>query len=47
MLGLNDRFKAKFLKKYAELAETVRDAARKYADEVRSGKYPGKEHGFK
>lgn len=47
MLGLNDRFKAKFLKKYAELADAVRDAVRKYADEVRSGKYPGKEHGFK
>jgi 3-methyl-2-oxobutanoate hydroxymethyltransferase len=46
MLGLNQDFAPKFLKKYAELASTVRDAARCFAEEVRAGRYPGKEHSF-
>ena len=46
MLGLNEGFAPKFLKRYAELSRTVRDAARRYADEVRSGRFPGPEHGF-
>ena len=46
MLGLNEDFAPKFLKKYAELADTVRDAARCFAEEVRAGRYPGKEHSF-
>jgi 3-methyl-2-oxobutanoate hydroxymethyltransferase len=46
MLGLNEVFAPKFLKKYADLAETVREAARRFAEDVRTGKYPGKEHSF-
>lgn len=46
MLGLNERFAPKFLRKYADLAKTVREAAASYAADVRAGKYPGKEHGF-
>jgi 3-methyl-2-oxobutanoate hydroxymethyltransferase len=46
MLGLNDRFHAKFVKRYAQLADTVRDAVRRYADDVRHGRYPGGEHSF-
>ncbi|MGH7646350.1 MAG: 3-methyl-2-oxobutanoate hydroxymethyltransferase [Gemmatimonadales bacterium] len=46
MLGLNDRFTAKFVKRYAALAEDVRDAARRFAAEVREGRYPGPEHSF-
>ena len=46
MLGLNDRFSPKFLKRYATLGETVRAAARRYADEVRAGEYPAGEHSF-
>jgi 3-methyl-2-oxobutanoate hydroxymethyltransferase len=46
MLGLNDRFSAKFVKKYAALAEDVREAVRLYAAEVREGRYPGPEHSF-
>jgi 3-methyl-2-oxobutanoate hydroxymethyltransferase len=44
MLGLNEGFAPKFLKKYAELAGTVREAAARYADDVQRGRYPGKEH---
>jgi len=44
LLGLNDGFEPKFLKKYANLAETVRDAVQRYGDEVRSGAYPDADH---
>jgi 3-methyl-2-oxobutanoate hydroxymethyltransferase len=46
LLGLNDRFTPKFLKKYADLAGTVRSAVATYADEVRGGTYPGPDHSF-
>ncbi len=46
MLGLNDRFTAKFVKRYAALAEDVREAVKLYAAEVREGRYPGPEHSF-
>lgn len=46
MLGLNDRFSAKFVKKYAALAEDVREAVRRFGDEVREGRYPDAAHSF-
>jgi 3-methyl-2-oxobutanoate hydroxymethyltransferase len=46
MLGLNEGFSPKFLKRFAELGEAVRDAVKSYATEVRKGTYPGKEHSF-
>ncbi|HEU4699895.1 MAG TPA: 3-methyl-2-oxobutanoate hydroxymethyltransferase [Gemmatimonadales bacterium] len=46
MLGLNDRFQPKFLRTFANLAATVREAARSYTDEVRAGRYPAPEHEF-
>ena len=46
MLGLNDRFSAKFVKRYADLAGAVRKAVGAFADDVRQGTYPGKEHSF-
>jgi 3-methyl-2-oxobutanoate hydroxymethyltransferase len=46
MLGLNERFSPKFLKKYANMAEDVRRAARDFASDVRGGLYPDKEHSF-
>src|SRR5437870_5014111 len=44
MLGLNEGFNPKFLKRYAALAEDVREAVRRFAAEVREGRYPGAEH---
>jgi 3-methyl-2-oxobutanoate hydroxymethyltransferase len=44
LLGLNDGFAPKFLKKYANLADSAREALSKYAAEVRSGEYPDAEH---
>jgi 3-methyl-2-oxobutanoate hydroxymethyltransferase len=46
MLGLNEGFAPKFLKTYADLAGMVRSAVRAFADDVRQGRYPGKEHSF-
>lgn len=46
MLGLNDLFNPKFLKRFAELGEAVRSAVRTYASDVRDGRYPGSEHSF-
>ena len=46
LLGLTDRFSPKFLKRYASMADDVRNAVRAFGDEVRSGKYPDDEHSF-
>ena len=46
LLGLNDAFTPKFLKKYAELAAEVRRAVGAFASDVRSGSYPDSQHSF-
>jgi 3-methyl-2-oxobutanoate hydroxymethyltransferase len=46
LLGLNDRFQPKFLKRYASLADEVRGAVGRFRDDVRGGRYPGAEHAF-
>jgi 3-methyl-2-oxobutanoate hydroxymethyltransferase len=46
LLGLNDQFQPKFLKRYASLAGNVRDAVSRYADDVRARRYPDAEHSF-
>lgn len=46
LLGLDDSFKPKFVKRFAELADTVRDAVSDYAREVRSREFPAREHSF-
>ena len=40
MLGLFDQFVPSFVKQYANLSQTVMDAAGAYADDVRSGRFP-------
>jgi 3-methyl-2-oxobutanoate hydroxymethyltransferase len=46
VLGLNDTFQPKFLKRYAEMAEEVRQAVGTWARDVRSGTYPDADHSF-
>lgn len=46
LLGLTDRFTPKYLKRYAQMADDVRNAVRRFGDEVRGGEYPDAEHGF-
>lgn len=47
MLGLFSDFKPKFVKRYADLGTAATQAAAAYADEVRSGAFPGPEHTFR
>ncbi len=44
MLGLFDEFVPSFVKQYARLADTVVDAAKSYADDVRSSSFPEPRH---
>jgi 3-methyl-2-oxobutanoate hydroxymethyltransferase len=46
LLGLNDRFKPKFLRRYADLAVDVRAAVARFADDVRGRRYPDADHSF-
>ena len=46
MLGLNEGFQPRFLKHYANLSDTVRDAVRAYGDDVRQHRYPSADQSF-
>ncbi len=46
LLGMDDSFAPKFLKRYDDLAGRIRSAVTEYADEVREGAFPGPEHSF-
>jgi 3-methyl-2-oxobutanoate hydroxymethyltransferase len=46
MLGLNDEFRPRFLRRFAELADAARGGIRDYADAVRNGTYPDADHSF-
>jgi 3-methyl-2-oxobutanoate hydroxymethyltransferase len=46
LLGLNDGFAPRFLKRYANLSDTVRDAVRAYGDDVKQRRYPSAEQSF-
>ena len=46
LLGVFDQFKPKFTKRYANLSEIAVDALRRYASEVREGKFPDADHSY-
>jgi 3-methyl-2-oxobutanoate hydroxymethyltransferase len=46
MLGLNEAFTPRFLKRFAQLGEQTRAGVSAYAEEVRKGTYPAAEHSF-
>lgn len=46
LLGLNEGFTPKFLKRYASLAEKVREAVSQFGREVRARSYPDDDHSF-
>jgi len=46
MLGFSGRFAPKFVKRYANLHETIMQCLHDYRDEVENGAFPGPEHGF-
>lgn len=47
LLGLFDRFTPKFVKRYANLAPLIEEAVKEYIEEVKTGKFPAKEHVYK
>lgn len=46
MLGMNEDFKPKFVKRYAALAEEMRSAFREYTADVKDGRFPEASHQF-
>ncbi|MGA5303885.1 3-methyl-2-oxobutanoate hydroxymethyltransferase [Nucisporomicrobium flavum] len=46
MAGLREGRAPRFVKRYADLAGVLGEAARRYADEVRNGEFPTAEHTF-
>jgi 3-methyl-2-oxobutanoate hydroxymethyltransferase len=46
MMGLNNDFKPKFVKRYADLNAVVKNAIATFRDEVRSGVYPDEQHTY-
>jgi 3-methyl-2-oxobutanoate hydroxymethyltransferase len=47
LLGLFDDLRPRFVKRYAELGDNVRQAVEAYCRDVRAGTFPGPEHGFR
>jgi 3-methyl-2-oxobutanoate hydroxymethyltransferase len=47
MLGINDRFLPKFVKKYADLATEARKGVAAYIEEVQQGRFPSDEYEYK
>lgn len=46
LLGSFDKFTPKFARRYADLQGTMQEAFRAFAEDVRSGEFPAREHGF-
>jgi 3-methyl-2-oxobutanoate hydroxymethyltransferase len=46
MLGFDENFKPKYVKDYANLNETIKDAVKKFVEEVSTSKYPDEEHTY-
>ncbi len=44
LLGLNQDFKPKFVKQYINLAEQIKSSVKQYQGEVKTRKFPAKEH---
>lgn len=47
VLGLFERFTPRFVKRYANLAQTIRDTLAAFKADVESGAFPGPEHTFR
>jgi 3-methyl-2-oxobutanoate hydroxymethyltransferase len=47
MLGLFDELRPRFVKRYADLGTAIREAVRRYCQEVREGVFPAAEHEFR
>ncbi|MFH0765754.1 MAG: 3-methyl-2-oxobutanoate hydroxymethyltransferase [Calditrichota bacterium] len=46
MFGLTDQFKFKFVRRYFEGADLVREAVKRYSEDIRSGSFPAEGESF-
>jgi 3-methyl-2-oxobutanoate hydroxymethyltransferase len=46
LLGLFDRFTPKFVRQYAQIGQTMRDAFAAYREDVQAGTFPAVDHSF-
>lgn len=46
LLGLSGEFRPKFVRRYADLAPVIEDAARRFLEDVKSGSFPSREETF-
>jgi len=46
MLGLTEEFKPRFVRRYAELAETMREAFKHFSDDVKGGRFPTRKESY-
>jgi 3-methyl-2-oxobutanoate hydroxymethyltransferase len=46
LLGMDEGFKPKHVKRYANLNETIKEAVLRYMEEVQSGRFPDDAHSF-
>jgi 3-methyl-2-oxobutanoate hydroxymethyltransferase len=46
LLGVFDQFKPKFTKRYAQISQVAVDALRRYAADVREGRFPDADHSY-
>lgn len=46
LVGLSEDPQPKFVKKYAEIRKSMKEATKEYVDEVRSGAFPSSEHSY-
>lgn len=46
MLGLYDKVKFKFVRRYANLAAEIRTAVKQYCEDVQQGKFPGEQESY-
>ncbi len=46
LLGMNDEFRPRFVKRYDQLGVRIRTAAEAYVSDVRAGRFPDEEHSY-
>ena len=46
LLGIRDGLGPRFVKRYANLQQEMNDGVAAYAEDVRTRRYPGPEHGY-
>lgn len=46
LLGMDETFKPRFVKRYANLSQQVQEAVKKFKEDVSSGKFPDEGHSF-